>query len=143
MNTQPRLSLAHLTLIISLILTHSWIRSDIFTLVDTVAVAILLINLLVLWLNKYDQTVLLKKMQYVLLGLGFIFLLFSVDITHSCLTASSYHPRLPWMGYVVQSDQIWNLMFGLGLISWLLFLITAVFIWGTKLAVSLLILVKK
>lgn len=143
MNTQPRLSLAHLTLIISLILTRNWVRSDVFRLIDTAAVAILLINLLVLWLNKYDQALLLKKMQYVLLGLGFIFLLFSVQIADSCLTASSYHPRFPWMEYAVQSDQIWNLMFGLGLISWLLFVITAVFIWGTKLAVSLLMLAKK
>lgn len=143
MSTQLRLVLAHFILILSLILTRSWIRSDVFAFVDTAAVALLTINLLVWRLNEVYHKLNLNKMQSVLLGLGFIYLLFSVESADSCLTARSYYPRFPWMDYVVQGDQTWNLMSGLGLISWLLFAITAVFIWGTKLAVLLLMLAKK
>lgn len=143
MSTQLRLVLAHVILMLSLILTRSWIRSDVFAFVDTATVALLTINLLVWRLNEVYHRLNLNKMQSLLLGLGFIYLLFSVEITDSCLTARSYHSRLYWMDYVVESDQTWNLMFGLGLISWLLFVITAVFIWGTKLAVLLLMLAKK
>ena len=143
MHTKLRLTFAHLILILSLILTHSWIRSDVFAFVDMVAVAILVINLLVLWLNDYYQKLQLNKMQYILLGLVLAFLLFSVESTDSCLIPSTYHPRFAWMEYFVQSNQTRDLMFGLGLISWLLFVIVAVYIWLTKFLVSLLMLAKR
>lgn len=143
MYTQLRLTFAHLILILSLILTHNWVRSDVFALVDMAAVAILVINLLVLWLNEYYQKLQLNKMQYILLGLVLVFLLFSVESTDSCLIPSAYHPRFAWMEYFVQSNQIGELMFGFGLISWLLFVIVAVYIWLTKFSVSLLMLAKR
>lgn len=143
MSTQLRLVLAHFILILSFILTCSWIHSDAFAFADTAAVALLTVNLLVWRLNEVYLKLNLNRMQFVLLGLGFFYLLFSVESTDSCLTERSYHSRLSWMEYVVQSDQTWNLMFGLGLVSWLLFAITAIFIWGTKLAVLLLMCSKK